>query len=361
MKAALGVLLAVTLAPHAALADAPHVVTVLTDLDPVALTQGQEIAGSDDWVVVRGRYRYLFSDERNKALFEMDPERYAVQMGGACGRMGPLSGLGHPGRFLVHDGRIYLFASDACRDTFNSAPERFVDRDEAPPAGSPEGEQRARQLIDRALQGLGGAARVDRVASFQTRIRGTYKDGDRVAEQTETATALFPDRYRRDSRWGEWHGASVVAGDGGFRTEGRESWAMEEGERRFLVREFRRDPLVLLKARHLPGFQAVAAGRGKVDESEVEWLKVGFDGIAMTLGVDAATGRVLSVAYRGRLQGVIGEIVKTFSDFREAGGLILPFATTITFDGKPVPSARIAYDAMEVNARIDESLFRKPE
>jgi hypothetical protein len=44
---------------------------------------------------------------------EAEPERFAVQMGGGCGRMGPLSGSCSPERFAVHDGRIDIFASDA--------------------------------------------------------------------------------------------------------------------------------------------------------------------------------------------------------------------------------------------------------
>ena len=66
-------------------------------------------------------------------------------------------------------------------------------------------------------------------------------------------------------------------------------------------------------------------------------LPVKYRGL-LTLGVDPSTGRVLTLAYRGRGPGgVFGEIVESFSDFRTVEGLSLPFKVTGTFNGAADP------------------------
>src|SRR5262245_32233601 len=90
----------------------------LRGLDPVELVKGNETRGDDAWSIERGKARFVFATEANLRAFEKDPEKYGIQFGGACGRMGPGSGRGNPGRFATHEGKIYAFASDQCRDSF---------------------------------------------------------------------------------------------------------------------------------------------------------------------------------------------------------------------------------------------------
>ncbi|MFQ5627891.1 MAG: hypothetical protein ACE5I1_03955 [bacterium] len=136
-------------------------VIALKGFDPVALTQGKEVQGKEDTSLVRGRYKYLFASEENKALFEKNPEQYMIQMGGACGRMGPLSGVGDHDRFYVHNERIYIFASQSCCDNFKANPEIHIDIADTPPTGSKVDEKRGRDLIELALKGFGGAEKID--------------------------------------------------------------------------------------------------------------------------------------------------------------------------------------------------------
>ena len=138
---------------------------VLGGLDPVALAQGAQSKGSPDIYLDHFGYRYLFTSAKNREIFRADPLRHAVQMGGACGKMGPLSGKGSPERFFVHDGRIYLFASDSCRDRFKAEPQRYIDGPDAPPAGSDEDRRRAEALLDKAVEAAGGE-RLDRLSRY---------------------------------------------------------------------------------------------------------------------------------------------------------------------------------------------------
>lgn len=101
----------------------------LRGLDPVRLASGVEIQGQESLEIERGGYRYRFATGADRETFVGDPERYEIQLRGACAFMaehGAPPGSGDPDRFLVHRGRIYIFASENCRDSFKADPERYL-------------------------------------------------------------------------------------------------------------------------------------------------------------------------------------------------------------------------------------------
>jgi len=273
--------------------------------------------------------------------------------------MGPLTGPGSPDRWFVHDGRIYIFASEACRSSFTSNPENHIDRPDAAPAGTEVEKRRVAELIARALAAFGGARNVDALRSWRASIAGTAKGNSGPVETLDSVAVLFPGRYRRDYAWGQFRASDAVSGAEGFRSENQTAWPMEAFERDYTERLFLRHPLVLLQARRDPEFRAFAAGRQKLGDRDVEWLTAGLRGATSRLAIDLETGRVLAVAFRGRA-GSLGDIVRTYSDFREADGLTLPFTTELSFNGKPMPSAKRTYTSIELNVALDESLFRQP-
>ena len=101
-----------------------QVPVALKGLDPVALAGGVEVAGDPGLSVVRGPFRYRFSDAEHKALFERSPGRYEIQGGGTCAVMPRVPAS--PDLFLVHAGRIYGFGSPACLERFRADPATFL-------------------------------------------------------------------------------------------------------------------------------------------------------------------------------------------------------------------------------------------
>jgi YHS domain-containing protein len=99
----------------------------LAGFDPVLLVQGKEEKGRAELTVERGRYRYAFASEANRDRFLADPAAFEIQHDGACAAMastGAPAGTGDPDRYLVREGRIYIFASDACRESFRASASR---------------------------------------------------------------------------------------------------------------------------------------------------------------------------------------------------------------------------------------------
>jgi hypothetical protein len=133
---------------------------------------------------------------------------------------------------------------------------------------------------------------------------------------------------------------------------------MSEANRAAVHKELQREPIVLLRARNRSDFKAAAAGAG---DASVERVEIELPGFNTTLGIDPATGRVLSQTYRGRGPGgVVAEIVINYSDFRAVEGFSLPFKIVATFDGQPYPALSATIEATTVNAPVDPASFKKP-
>jgi putative intracellular protease/amidase len=98
----------------------------LTGLDPVLLSRGTERAGDERITTTYEGFVYRFASTKTYETFRADPERWAIQLDGACGAMP--SARGNPARFAVHDGRVYIFGSDTCRTEFMAAPAQFLER-----------------------------------------------------------------------------------------------------------------------------------------------------------------------------------------------------------------------------------------
>jgi len=339
---------------------APAGKLVLGGLDPVALVQGTELKGSPGTFVDHFGYRYLFASAQNKDAFLKDPGRHAVQNGGACAKMGPLSGKGSPDRFVVHDGRIFLFASDSCRDRFKAEPERYIDRADPVPEGTEEQIARAGALLDKAVEGAGGAARLERLRTYQAAIALEWKRASGTVSGSRRVTIAFPDRYREDESWSDSAYGWLLLPEGGFLTSGGAGEPADAAVRDYMAREVAREPLVLLKSRRLPGFKAVAAGAGKVGGTAVSWLDVSIHGATTRLGIDEATGRIVQTSYTGRAGAGIAPVVRDYSDFRRVDGMMIPFSVVTTFDGKPLENPTLIYQSVTLDGAIPAADLAAP-
>src|SRR5580700_9353099 len=115
-----------------AAAQAPKT-AALEGLDPVLLTEGQEAPGKDSITAQQGRFLYQFSTDETRARFRKEPDRYGIQLDGACARMGPPVG-GSPDAYFVYDHRIYVFGSSDCYKRFAADPKKYLESEQPKPA-----------------------------------------------------------------------------------------------------------------------------------------------------------------------------------------------------------------------------------
>lgn len=352
------ILFAVALLP-AGLLRGQEPVSALKGLDPTRLVEGREIEGSKTIFVDRYGYRYHFASVETKAQFEKDPAAYSIQLGGGCGRMGPLSGRGNPDRFHVHDKKIYIFASDQCREGFKKAPEKFVERTEAPPTGDAEAAKKGAALLEKVVEGFGGKAVIDGLKTLRIVDVIKQMSGGKEWVNKRSTTVRFPCDFRTIDDWGGesvyGHAHSVA---GAVFLSVKEAPRVAEPEiADVMKRETLRIPIVLLAHRAEKGFIAIANGAEKLGDFTLEKVEIGYFGTKTIWFIDPATGRIHRIAYVAR-NGSFGDFVRDFSDFRTIDGLVYPFKVDVTFNGKPSGDS-IVHDSIKTNIDVADDAFRK--
>jgi YHS domain-containing protein len=345
---------------------------VLDGLDPVMLAQGKEVQGELQITVTRGTFKYMFATAENKALFEKDPERYEIQLGGHCARMGaPVTG--NPDLYSVHKGRIYIFGSGGCKKMFDATPEKYLE-----PAGGTSLKlsttsatlEKGQALLAKAVAAMGGAAKLDGLTSY--REKNTTWQQRQMGEITVKNDVLlvFPDKLRHERQMPEFRDPSVIGkqvivitpnesfGVGGPRG----MFQVHEGMHRQEQQDLNRKPLSLLRARQRPGFQAVALGTAMAGTTKVEQVALTGVGEEFVLGIDPATGRIVSLTQQRRgPDGQFGQFVQLFDDYRTVNGLTLPFKVTATFDGQPWRAMSAQVEEIVINGNVEPGLFEKPK
>lgn len=336
----------------------------LRGLDPVALCKGEELAGDEARSVDLRRYRYRFASEDNRKTFEADPDRWCIQLGGGCGRMGPLSGVGDPARFAVHDGRIYIFASDGCRRGFLKDPARFQEIADPIAEGSDAERAAADGLLDRAVDAIGGAERLRALRSVAMRDEREEESAGRKVKTGSSLLLAAPGRIRSESWWDAYHVAMVSVAPTGFIVERRDAaaertvWDFDGSQTLLHAKTALREPIALLAMRGRGGFVAVARGEREVGDRRARDVAVSFFGATTTLWIDVEDGRVLGASYHGRL-GSSGnaDVELRFEDFREVGGLVLPYVRKARIGDQDAGTR--TWTSIVVNGEVDRALFRR--
>lgn len=332
-------------------ADTPPPALALKGLDPVALAAGTELAGDAKIEASVGRFTYRFANEANKKTFLSKPEQHAIQFGGACGKMGPFSGTGSPDRYFIHDRRIYIFASEFCRDAFKKAPEKYIELPNKVPAGTEHEKKAGAKLVTRALDGFGGAKIVDSLKTLRRVEKIVYRQNGKETVGTGRTTWMFPNAVRVEEDYGTAYG-HVVNGLTGFELYGPQDWTLEPALRDDAWRRALRTPLLMLRHREAKGFVAVARGANRVE--------VALDGATCLWTLDEKTGRILRNEYTAR-RGTVGENIVVYSEFKPVNGLVLPHKLTESFNGKEITSPERTIQSLDVNAEVDPKLFLQPK
>ena len=366
------VLLALTTAlavpAYAQAPQAPQPLDALDGVDTVILLQqGKETFGKSEHEVIRGRFRYLFSSPDTKATFEKDPARYEIQLGGMCARMG--KGVrGNPSDYLVHDGRIYIFGSDDCRQRFKEAPDKYLDKPIAPISTSAADVAAGRALIDRIVASHEASAKFASVTTYREKLAQVQKRPSGDVPVTLTTLWKFPVDVRQErtmanpSMPAPFTLTNVLNGDTAWgMAQGRVSTA-PPGALPTLQQDLMRHPIALLKVARESGTALAKQAPATIEGTAVERVRVVRGGLDVVLAADAASGRLHSVSFQDRnLESHVGTYTIVYSDLRPEGGILVPHTMRALFNGQPDAFQTWTIEAIEVNPTVDPTLFQRPQ
>lgn len=348
-------------------AQAGQAALALDGVDPVQLVQGKEVLGNTKISVIRKGFEYLFATEENKAIFEKSTEKYEIQLEGSCARMGPQVG-GNPETYSVYQGHIYIFGSETCKKLFDATPEKYLNAETAKEVrGTAEAMKKGQALLEKAVAAMGGAAKVDGVMAYQQSGVAIARQQQQETPYKAVVTRIFPDRVRLEQTRSYGTVANVISGGESFTIfkngERANVSLLSLSARDDIRRQSELTVLEIVRARHRPDFKAAYVGAEKRENGTMEQVEVSFDGLYLKLGIDATSGQIVSLAYRGRnhSNGEFGDVVKTFADYRNVDGLTLPFKTTGTFNGQPEPEQTYTLESIAFNIKPDPATFGRPK
>lgn len=353
--------------------------------DVIDLVAGKEVQGRADLSIERDGITYLFATSEHMKIFAKDPAKYEVADGGACARMGPLSGRGDARRFLVHDGRVYFFASDGCREGFKKNPAACLERAEPRIEASAEDLARGADLMDKMVEWAGGHQALRDMKSYREVTEKDRSAGQRVYRWKTSAAARFPNDFMVYESWDESWFSTIRSGEGAAMASASRGTEPIGGSRaEAFDRVVARRPIVILKewamrsgrdsnprtgaprlqspetidARGPRSIIAAAAGEREVDGVKVALVKVWIDGAMSIFAIDPATGRPIEQSFKGREGPTsVGEVTRRFTADRMFYGVRLPTAWSVTFNGKNQPEMAVLIDRFEINPTLDDELF----
>lgn len=344
---------------------APPPAEALDGVDVVVLLkQGKEVFGKSALSSVHAGFTYLFSSAESKAEFERAPDKYAIQLGGLCARMGGTV-TGNPSDYTVHDGKIYIFGSDECRKLFIASPAKYLPRPSAPMPASGDAVTKGRALLDKAAAAHGGP-KLDAMTSYVESWTTTQQRQTGPVSIANKNLWRFPGGARNERTIplasGTMSIATVVAPAG--------VWGVGNGGRVMtppaaavpaVQRAVWQQLLPLLRMRRESGVKVAALGPASIEGARLERVRVVHGGVDIVLNVDPLSGRVHSAAYVDRKNdGEVGQIAIAYGDFRPVEGVLVPFAEKATFNGTPDATLTRTLDSVAVNSALDAALFTRP-
>ncbi|HLK66333.1 MAG TPA: hypothetical protein VKU19_23025 [Bryobacteraceae bacterium] len=325
----------------------------LEGLDPVLLTQGKEEPGKDSITVHHGLFLYRFASPQTRDRFLKDPARFAIQLDGACARMGaPVVGL--PDSYYVYDGRIYIFGSADCYKAFTANPKQYLESEQPNVPWNPTSAERrqGRKLLEEALAAMGGGANWNKIRSYSETRQVTT--GPNVV--TERTTARLPGSFVRLTKNGKLQFGQLVSPSSALRFAGDQTFPEPQSFSKTLLADLKTSIVPLLLDRNASGFDCYYSGR----QDGMDRLEINEDGIRRTLLINPDSHRIDGMLWRSRGPSGFNDFRSRYSDFRETGGLVLPFQVEIGVEDQPGRSRSFhveSYDwnPTDIDARLSAS------
>jgi YHS domain-containing protein len=301
------------------------------------LDEAQQIDGKSELATNYGNFRYRFAGAESLRKFEANPARYAVQLDGGCGRMGALSGTGDPDRYAVHQGKLYIFASEGCRTGFLASPETILEPMLDPLVVGGEDEALLAQgLLDGMLNWMGGAEVVDG-AELAWSLLTEVEYQDKLVRSGNDELIGPGARYRTSYHWGgETYAKEVAAGEAWSEDPRFGRWQLGYAQLRALERRSQAHLLTLLQDReHVDTLLCAEPS----EVAGVEILHFASHGFAHRIGIQRETGEPLWHEYGGIGADIsFGLIRDDYQRWEWVDGLRVPIAWLRSFNGEPVTS-----------------------
>jgi YHS domain-containing protein len=311
-------------------------------LDPVFLCRGERVPGVASRTTAQFMHTYAFAHDSTLAIFRMDPERYAAQLGGGCPTKGALSPeRGDPEIWTVHKGYIYFFTSTAAREAFLASPASYLEGPDEPVDPSSGDADLAASTLARVVEHMCGGERLRSLDMVLTVIRydyefsGTRGSYVRMIDVTPPSSAVVIDEI-------DGHAVGWKLDEGqGIMTMSKEVRVPADVEDA-MRRELHRQPLALLRA-WVDG--RVIATATKTDTATL--VAISVDGATSTLEI-GEDQTIRAIRYHGLGPHGRALLERRYSNYRRVEGVLMPWSIVSAVDGDVVKNPTATVIEIEV-------------
>jgi predicted Zn-dependent peptidase len=229
----------------------------------------------------------------------------------------------------------------------------------APGMSMEQAAEKGSMILNKMLMTAGGAEKIDAVKSINVNAGVTVVTPGGEFQLGANQITVLPDRMRMELNTPMGRQVQVVTPADAFSESPQGAQPMSDSQKSDSLKSLRRELITVLQARKDSGQKVIFTGTGEVEGVACEMIAVMLEDDNIRFAVDAATGRVMQASYQGKsMQGIPGEIVATYSDFRNVDGVELPFVRKQTHNGDPMMTLEIK--EMVINGQIDEAGFKMP-
>jgi len=225
-------------------------------------------------------------------------------------------------------------------------------------AASADSLAKGKTIFAKVVEALGGASAVDGVKAIRMVASGTVKSPVGEMNVKVVSTLSLPDRLRQEVTMPMGQMVSVLNGAEGFMTMPMGTRPLPESQRAELAKSLRRQTIFLAQHRSDPDFKVQSLGQETIGGAALEVLQVSFGSDETRIFVEPSSGRVVRQAYRAAGREGPADMVASFSDFRPASNLVLPYKSETTANGELRQSS--VTEEIAVNPAVDDALFKKP-
>jgi hypothetical protein len=208
----------------------------------------------------------------------------------------------------------------------------------------------AKQLLERAQKAVGGADKLAAVKDYTATARFQFDPSAGGAASNETYRWIAPTYYREDTQVQGRLISAFCDGKFGWIGNAQNSGGMSPPQLDQFLGAIGRIYFRALLADRQPGWTVNA-----VDDSTIE---ITDSGRHYQLGFDPDSGLPQRLAYDSTaVKGPPQPVEEEFSDFREVGGIRIPFHTVLLQGGKKF--AETAVNEYKINSGIDIATLEK--
>lgn len=220
-----------------------------------------------------------------------------------------------------------------------------------PVTTNPEG----KALIAKVANALGDKKKLHSVKSLRQTLTSVRKtpQGDVPIEIDQTM--VYPDQVyvKVHTPMGEM--VTVITPQNASMDMGGQHRDMPPAMRDENLKVLRRDPIYILQHAGDSKFTFTASGDDTIQGVPAKILAINADGVEVKWYVDPSSGHVLRAAFHTLgMQGPTDRVVD-YSDWRDAGGLSLPYKRTVTENGEA--SSEDTIKSIELNPTVDPKSF----